>query len=154
MQAQRRYSMNCMPGTYDTRVFIAGSYRLPSRIKDIAGVVTQCGYVSISAGDFEIPEGQERHYCIALLKECKVAIFELSVESGQLMELERAHDYMPITLCLWDKEDEKTPKISGMVKSSPLFKQNNAGYKNTRELEFAVESFLRSATNRSEALQS
>jgi len=133
-----------MRGTYEKRVFIAGSYKLPSLIKDIETVVEQCDFIPIKAEDFGISKEQVRHYCMRLLKQCGIAIFEVSVESGQLMELERAHDYMPITLCLWSKGHEGIPKISDMVTSSPLFQRNNKGYATTRQLQSEVEAFLKS----------
>lgn len=144
MKIQPKYSIDNIPGTFGDRVFIGGNYLYGSRLEDIADAVTDCGLTPIIARQFiGVAPGTERHSSLYLLERCKLAIFELSSEAGQLIELENALNFSTITLCVWDAYHGDKPKISAMVTSHPLFQSNNRCYKNTRELQYYVYDFLK-----------
>ena len=55
------------------------------------------------------------HKCLTLLHSCKYAIFDLSEQAGQLVEVERAPDYGVKTLVIWPINKELS--ITQMLKS-------------------------------------
>ena len=80
-----------------------------------------------------------------ILKQCKFAIFEVTIETGWMSEFRDAYHYHVICLCLYDKRkwaEWKIKKMSQMVTSDKLFKENNFGYLNMREMQTAVGAFF------------
>lgn len=142
MQPRLTYSIDCMPGTFDDRVFLGGDYRYGALIQAMADAVTDCGMTPIIAWQFGIEPGTERDSSLILLQKCKFAIFEMSSDAGQMAELENAISFGTIVLCLWDASASDRPRISAMATSNPLFKANNRGYRTTRELQYHVYDFL------------
>lgn len=79
---------------WEKRVFVGGDYSTHlSEINDIKTMCQKMGYEPVIASDFETPPGMEHHHALMLLHECKRAIFEVSSNAGQLMEIERLRDY-------------------------------------------------------------
>lgn len=130
------------PGDFGTRVFIGGNYKFGSVLYLIKDAVVACGYQPILVAEFEIPKAATREYSLQLLRQCKFAIFEVTMDGGSMIEMERAVDYDTISLCLWDELTSESPKISAMVTSHPVFQANSQGYKGLRQLEDAVSLFL------------
>lgn len=76
------------------RVFVGGSYsKHLAEINDIKVACKALGYDPVIAQDFDKPQGMEHHHALLLLHECKKAIFEVTDNVGQLMEIERLRDY-------------------------------------------------------------
>lgn len=139
---ETKFVVDTPPGDFGTRVFIGGNYKSGSVLDLIKGAVAACGYQPIIVAEFAIPEAAIRDYSLRLLRQCKFAIFEVTTDGGYMIEMERAIDYDTISLCLWDGFMSESPKISAMVTSHPVFKDNQQGYKGMRQLEDAVTSFL------------
>jgi hypothetical protein len=79
---------------WERRVFVGGNYKEEMYVlNEIKRFVEAKGYEPVFADDFEIPEGMIHHHSLMLLHECSKAIFEISSEAGQLMEIERLRDY-------------------------------------------------------------
>ena len=142
MKIQPKYSLDELPGTPQTRVFIACSYEWPwiKIIEEMRRVVEKCAYQPIIAHDFDIPRGATRHFCNTLMDLCNTAIFEVTDRSGQYMELENAHHIQNIskTLCVY----QENAIISEMVTSSTIFQENNESYSDSRDLNLIIREFL------------
>ena len=136
------FAIDTPPGDFGTRVFIGGNYRFASVLYQIKEAVVACGYQPILVFEFQIPEAATRDCSLQLLRQCKFAIFEVTMDGGSMIEMERAVDYGTTSLCLWDALATDSPKISAMVTSHPVFRANSQGYKGPRQLDEAVTSFL------------
>ncbi len=143
VQSQEKCSIDLSPGNYDNRVFVGGNYQFGTVIQQIADAVSGYSFTPIVAACFAIKPGTERESSLKLLRQCKFAIFEVTLDGGYIAELERALDYNTRTLCLWDAWQSDNPRISAMVTSNPVFISNNKGYKTTREKEEAICKFLK-----------
>lgn len=100
------------------RVFVGGAYRLFANMNEIKKIVKRAGFDAVMASDFNIPKDLNHHHALLLLHECRIAIFEISIEAGQLMELERARDYEidpKDILVLAMAATGHSPSISGML---------------------------------------
>ena len=98
------------------RVFIGGRSGLSPIIEIMRDKVERLGCDPVVAIDFDMP-GQMTiyHKCLTLLHSCKYAIFDLSEQAGQLLELERAPEYGVQTLVVWPKKKEES--VTQMLKS-------------------------------------
>lgn len=142
IQSCEKHSIDFPPGNFENRVFVAGNYRSGSVIQQIENAVSGSSFTPIVAHRFDIKPGTERDSSLQLLRQCKFAIFEVTLDGGHIAELERANDYDIKTLCLWDACNKDRPLITAMVTSNPLYKANNKGYKNIRKMEEEVCKFL------------
>lgn len=135
-----------IPGMFDKiwekRVFIGASYKELYVINSIKTIVEQKGYEPIVALDFDIPSTLIHHHSLMLLHECKYAIFDLSQEAGQLMEIERVIDYEIKTIAVYQAAGGD-PKITEMLKAH-LTAMNipTRAYCNNEELTGIINSFL------------
>ncbi len=127
---------------WDRRVFIGGSHGLSPVIELIRDKVQRLGYEPILAADFYQPrEITIYHKCLALLHSCKYAVIDLSEHAGQLLELERTHEYGVRPLVLWPKN--KTSAISQMLTS--VFRNRGIkyqSYENYDELDNLLREFF------------
>jgi hypothetical protein len=99
------------------RVFIGGSGGLSPIIEYMRNMVEKLGYDPVVAEDFDMPKGMSiYHKCLLLLHSCKYAIFDLSEQAGQLLEVERATEYGVKMLIVWPVNKEES--ITQMLKSS------------------------------------
>jgi hypothetical protein len=79
---------------WEKRVFVGGSYSHHlSEINEIKRVCLILGYDPIIAAEFQTPPDRIHHHALMLLHECSKAIFEVTAQAGQLMEIERLRDY-------------------------------------------------------------
>jgi hypothetical protein len=139
------------PGKYknvwENRVFIGGSYKEIAIMNEIKQSVARRGYEPIIASEFDIPIESTHHHSLMLLHDCKYAIFDLSQEAGQLMEIERIRDYEIHTMCVYQSLNEE-PRITEMLKALlhsidiPL-----NSYKDFSELQRYINSFLPNITS-------
>ncbi len=94
------------------------------------------------ASDFEIPEDLVHHHSLMLLHECKYAIFDLSQEAGQLMEIERVRDYGVTPLAVYQATGGE-PKITEMLKALlNSMRIPTKPYRDFPELNQHISSFL------------
>lgn len=94
------------PGKFESawekRVFVGGNYATHiSELKRIKKVCLEKGYDPVLATEFKVPPAKVHHHSLMLLHECSKAVFEVSSEAGQLMEIERLRDYeiKPLIVC-------------------------------------------------------
>jgi hypothetical protein len=96
---------------WEKRVFVGGSMRPRQGIKQIQrikDIVTDKGYDAVVASDFSAPEDiPTYHKCLVLLHCCKYAIFDLSKQAGQLLEIIRVPEYGISTLLVWTPNQER-----------------------------------------------
>ncbi len=110
-----QYKIERIPGSWDKRVFIGGSYKELTVINEIRNIVKEKKFIPIVALDCEMPENKIHDFTLLLLHNCKYGIFDVSQDSGHLMEVERTLDYRTEVLLVYQKEPE--PEMSKMVSS-------------------------------------
>lgn len=147
-----------LDGTRDKRVFIGGDYDFMPILQEIAEFVRSQHFVPVIAYDHNVPPGAIHDEDLALLKECKYAIFEMSHPAGHLMELERAADYEE-TICFVvypqrsEENPEPPPNLSEMVKLLliKLFEEGRGypplGYARFEHLENFIKGIFGGVTN-------
>ncbi len=134
------------PGQFQSqwkdRVFVGGSYsNHVAEISRIGDICMKLGFDPVIASKFETPPDKVHHHALMLLHECKMAIFEVSDDVGQLMEIERLRDYQISALMLCQKD--KT-RLSAMLKT--LFEASDCEfrqYDTMKEMETHVKLFLK-----------
>jgi hypothetical protein len=125
---------------WDKRVFIGGSGGLPDMFDEIAKAVEKLGYDPVIAVRFENPNGMSPYYkCLLILHSCKYAIFDLTQQRGQLLEVERSTDYGVRTLLVWNAH-EASPITSMLTFKERGFKYY--AFEDTSELEEVIRDFL------------
>lgn len=133
------------PGQFQSewkdRVFVGGSYSNHiAEINRIGEICKEQGFDPVIAGRFETPPDRVHHHALMLLHECRRAVFEVSDDVGQLMEIERLRDYQVLSLMLCQKD--KT-RLSAMLRT--LFESSNylfQQYSNIEEMSNHVKDFL------------
>lgn len=138
---RRRRKFTIFDSDWETRVFIGGS--VDAIINQMRDTVEKIGgYDPVVATDFNMPRGMTvYHKCLALLHSCKYAIFDLSIQGGQLIEIERAPDYGVKTLVVWsrDKEQHITEVLKSCLKVRGI---EYRSYTEFPELEGIFREFL------------
>ncbi|MFC1871320.1 hypothetical protein ACFLYF_02835 [Chloroflexota bacterium] len=122
----------------EDRVFIGVSGKLQPTLNYIRDMVTKLGYHPVVPFDFPVPEGMDiSRKCSILLLTCKHGIFDLSEETGQLIEIEKLHQYDVQTLLVWPKgkEAEISAMLNGQAKRA-------VSYERFTELENTFREFL------------
>ena len=129
---------------WEKRVFIGGSYSMHlSELNQIKKICVEKGYEAIIALEFDTPEGKVHHHALMLLHECSNAIFEVSHQAGQLMEIERLRDYgtRPLMVC------QKLAHLSAMLEELVLSQDYEIKrYASPQQLEALVTEFLSTNT--------
>lgn len=127
---------------WERRVFIGGSGdAIINYMRDTVEKLG-LGYDAIVATDFNMPEGMSiYHKCLTLLHCCKYAIFDLSKQAGQLIEVERAPDYGIKTLVIWQTMDERfiTEMLKGCLDNRRI---GHKSYTEFAEMEGIFREFL------------
>lgn len=140
--SQKKRSPGMFEKAWERHVFVGGSYKELLVMSEIKKCVSQKGYEPVFALDFEIPEDLVHHHSLMLLHECKYAIFDLSQEAGQLMEIERVRDYDIETLAVYQAVGGE-PKITEMLKALlNTMKIPTKLYRDSSELNSHIDSFL------------
>ena len=127
---------------WETRVFIGGSGdAIINCMRDIVDEIG--GYDPVVVVDFNMPKEMTiYHKCLALLHSCKYSIFDLSIQGGQIIEIERAPDYGVKTLAVWQADKEHT--ITQVLKSCLEDRKiEYKSYSDFSELEKIFREFLR-----------
>lgn len=133
------------PGQFQSewkdRVFVGGSYSNHiAEIYRIGDMCAELGFDPVIASRFETQADRVHHHALMLLHECRRAIFEVSDDVGQLMEIERLRDYQVSALMLCQKDKER---LSAMLKT--LFESSDCQFKqysSMKEMETHVRDFL------------
>lgn len=117
-----------LEGTRRKRVFVGGSYdkQWRDQLNLLVAVVKESGFVPVIADWYKLENDSDIHDdTLALLHSCRLAIFEVSVASGALMEIERAPDYGIRALVLFSNPDGKSHLPSRMLST---FLENRGPY--------------------------
>lgn len=140
----RRRNYQKFDKDWEHRVFIGGAYRDPSKLEFLRGIVTDLNFEPIIASDFLTLPEWTRHHALMLLHSCKYAIFDVAIEAGQLIEIDRCLDYQVKALALCPANDpEEEARISDMIKSHPIEK---SPYRTLEEMRHKVVRFLTCTT--------
>ena len=132
---------------WEKRVFVGGSYKEIAILGEIKDTVRAQGYEPVLARDFKFPEGLIHHHSLMLLHECKYAVFDLSQEAGQLMEIERLRDYDVEGLIVYQSVPGEEPKITEMLRTLlKSEKMEPRPYENMSQLHHYITDFLPKST--------
>ena len=142
MRIKPKYSIDRLPGIFDKRAFIGGSFDNIPRLEEIYKVVMDCGFTPIFSLEFGIPKEEIRHYLGRLVAQCKYAIFETSEDAGYFFEMEDAKYHSLVTLCLIEAYHGGKTRTSSMALAHDVYKNNHESYKNIPELRSYVYKFL------------
>lgn len=130
------------PVPWEQRVFVGGNYDFPQDVTLIERSVRAHGSFPVVARDYRIL-GNDVHYSsLMLLHECRLAIFEISREAGQLMEIERTRDFGVKVLAVRQSADPKELRASGMVKALLKREAEVKTYQTPEELDAIIADFL------------
>jgi hypothetical protein len=114
----RRRKRGRFDSDWERRVFVGGPYRAEDeRIAALVAVVTRVGFDAVATWDFDIPADLTHHHSLMLLHESRSAIFDVTAEAGQLMELERCRDYGidPLVIHGADRGEPPSSMISTLL---------------------------------------
>jgi hypothetical protein len=141
-QEEQRRPFAKFESDWEKRVFVGGSFGLYNTLDHIARIVRRLGFDPIVSLNFLTPQGVETHQkCLTLLHCCKYAIFDLSEQAGQLMELERVKDYDIKALVIWPKNKEHA--VTQMLKTlSPSKGIEYKSYVTNEDIDKVVQEFL------------
>jgi hypothetical protein len=128
------------------RVYVGGNYDMMPTLREIAKYVEDCNKIPILAYNFSVPKGEIHDTDLLLLHNCFIALFELTVPSGALSEIERTKDYNIPCYILYSKRYKKDflsdQNITTMVKTMPDLKDRIYGYSEIDELKQKVVEII------------
>lgn len=112
-----KLSLEAIPGQRNRRVFIGGDYDFPALLIELRNFVNGLGgWTAIFAHDFDIPRNRTRDDTLLLLHNCRYAVFDITSEGGQLVELEKAPGYGVEYLMVYNTLDHSArPKATSML---------------------------------------
>lgn len=111
-------SLDKLKSPLERRVFVGGNHRLIAILEEIKKTVAQAGYDAILADDFEMPEDRIHDDTLMLLQSCRLAVFDISLDNGHLMEIPKIPEYGIHPLFVYSAMDpSKEPHVSRMLKS-------------------------------------
>ena len=140
---EKKFSISHLPGELEKRVFIGGAYVLMPILREIRKITLELGFQPIMALDFEIPKEKTNEYCNRLVGMCKYAIFEVTLDSGHLIELitARISDYIETkTVFMAEDERKQVPKTMNSLVATQT--PSPEGYVTIDELKKIVTDFL------------
>jgi len=138
---QKKYSINQMPGEWRKRVFIGGNYS-GDRVKNLFEIkksIEKNNFIPIIALEFNDDEPCVHDHSLLLLHNCKYAIFDVSKDSGYLMEVERTFDYRTKILLVYEEIPES--RMTEMISSLDIKPRQ---FSNSEELAQLVDKFFKS----------
>jgi hypothetical protein len=128
---------------WEKRVFIGGNYSTHlSELNTIKKVCMDRHYDPVLASEFKTPRGKIHHHSLMLLHECSKAIFEVSLEAGQLMEIERLRDYEIKPLIVCQPEAHLSRMLEELEELVSAQDHEIKRYCNDQELVMLVEAYL------------
>ncbi len=141
-----RLPLDCLPSTYNWRVFIGGNYASISNLRAIKDAVYKLGTdfaPILPYDDFQIPLGQVYDTDLRLLHNCKYAIFEVTQPGGELFEIARCAEYKVSTLLVYQARGftQAPPLVKTMLLESGGHEHHS--YLNNSQLDKIVDEFLR-----------
>lgn len=134
-----------LPPTAEKRVFIGGSYQFVPVLRNVQRVVAMQGFMPIFLGDFKIDNEDTYEVALTLLNQCKSAIFEVTLDSGHLLEIHEASRKGINMLMLYMASDWKKKPPKGSTSMVHTMKgQKPVGYRTFQEMEKLIIDFLES----------
>jgi len=128
---------------WQRRVFIGGQFNDIARLRDIQEEVIRLNYDPVLTDEVVGVDQLVHHHCLMLLHTCRFAIFEVTNNAGQLIELERARDYEIQPLVLYSSRNREElnppPYISAMVRSAGF---NIRNYRDSAQLRERIGEYL------------
>jgi len=112
-------SIDDLPGTYSTRVFLGGSYSNENTLHEMEAYLRECELSGIVAIDYESPaEGEKRllnihDLDVLLIHMCRYAIFELSFPGAQYGEIEWAIRFL--NKPTFGVKSERSPRVPAHI---------------------------------------
>ena len=141
-----RIPLDCLPGTYDTRVFIGGNYDNMPDLRNVKAAIHKLKgtFVPILPyDDFQIPQDRIYEWDLRLLHNCRYAIFDVTEPAGELFEIARASEFGVTTLFVYKVRGATPapPRARTMLLQSGT--HEHRGYMDLSHLERIVDEFLR-----------
>ena len=138
-------SANNLESLWEKRLFVGGSYASQFAVlNEIKKEVMRWGYDPILASEFDMPPDLIHHHTLMLLHNCEFAIFDISSEAGQLLEVERLRDYEIEPLFVYQRHpDHSEPRISAML--ATLIRQRGyetKSYSDIQQVRDHVKAYL------------
>ena len=137
-------SLDKMPGTYLSRVFVGGNYTCQFvvllEIQKFVNVFSKGFFTPILAADFDFEKEDERSACLRLLHNCKFAIFELTTSAGQIIEIEAAKDYGTNFIVLHNSVNPTSIYTAGIKMTN--IKDQIIVYRSLDELKSIISIYL------------
>ncbi|GEM_PF-3161066 len=87
-------------GPPERRVFIGGNYNLAPVLRYIQQIAAREGFLPIFLGDFKVKRSRTYFTSLALLHRCRSAIFDITLDSGHLLEVQEISKKENIELLL------------------------------------------------------
>ncbi len=125
----------------ETKVFIGGNYRNIAILRYIYEIVRKSGLNPILVSNFKTDESEIYLNAMRLLEDCGNAIFEITFDSGHLMEIERATKIInnKNILLLYQQLDKNEKHYTRMLWGIEV---EQRGYMQINELEENIVNFL------------
>jgi hypothetical protein len=156
MAKRKKLDPSKLPGTFESRIFIGGSYKAAAAaglaprqmLEELKKVVLAEGLHAMVADEYEVAEWERdiHHDAMFLLHSCRCAIFELSEFSGAMMEIERSVDFATRCIVLHHDPNGVGWKLSWMLSS---FAQQHSdrirlyGYGSVADARSAARNWLK-----------
>lgn len=140
-----------IPPNFQNRVFIGGNYDLAPVLRYIQRIVAlrDSDLRPIFLGDFSIPLAETAFHALRLLDACRRAIFEVTIDSGHLievMEFARKNDRQILLVYMASHFKKPYPfTATSMIQNIVTHPGNYEplqGYRSLEELENIVKNFL------------
>lgn len=115
---RRKLRLQDMPGEPATRVFVGGNYReqfaIVLELANFANTIRP--WTAIVANDFEMAKDHTRKESLRLLYMCDYAMFDVTSDGGQFIEIENAQQFGIDFLLVYNTMDASSPShVSSMV---------------------------------------
>lgn len=127
---------------FEERVFVGGNYDFMPVLREICKHVRHAGFEPVLAFDFDVAKDIIYKFDIALLQECKYAIFEVTSGNGHMMELQEAIHSKKNLFCLYSVRGRKyarpPPAASSMLTSSGVVLLGYYSFENLKDIIMTI----------------
>ena len=132
---------------FEKRVFVGGNYDFMPVLREICKNVRHARFEPILAFDFGVPKDMIYRFDIAVLQECKYAIFEVSSGNGHMMELQEAIHSKKNLFCLYGvrgrRHSRPPPAVSSMLTSSDIVLLGYSDIENLKDIILTIFPAIR-----------
>lgn len=137
-------NINNVPGKPQDRVFVGGPTSHLPTLYVMKSICISKGKQPILTYDFEISNTDIYKSSIRLLLDCCYAIFEVSENSGQLFEIQKALEFGLPTLLLYrsDKQEISVPISRMLLTLAHAHRVHPEAYSNFEEMQEKIDKFF------------